>query len=149
VVIRNAGEVNEPGASETMNETEPKHSRYGTPMSEWIKLVEELDIDAVGLWQIVPTGREYFGLEGAALDDFIRRSLLEHFAYGAVPVRHVPGDPNVWTIQTNYGETPDAMAKGILEEWNDQDRPDPGLGDLWLALPRIANHPFSKKKYNF
>ncbi len=47
-----------------MEDSEPKHGRFGTPMGEWINLVGELDIDAVGLWQIVPAGREGFGLQG-------------------------------------------------------------------------------------
>jgi len=125
--------------SVVMNTSEPKHRSYGTPMSEWINLVGELDIDAVGFWQIIPVGRDGFGLEGHALEDFIRRKLLALFAYGALPVRHVPGDPNVWTAQTSYGETPDAMADGIISEWNAQGRPDPGLGDLWFATPRHAS----------
>jgi hypothetical protein len=129
-----------------MGDSEPKHRLYGTPMSEWINLVGELDIDAVGLWQIVLAGREGFGLEGSALDDFVRRSLITHFAYGAFPVRHIPGDPNVWTIQTSYGETPEVMADAIINEWIELGRPDPGLGDLWLATPNIANHPFKGAK---
>jgi len=100
-----------------MGDSEPKHRLYGTPMSEWINLVGELDIDAVGLWQIVLAGREGFGLEGSALDDFVRRSLITHFAYGAFPVRHIPGDPNVWTIQTSYGETPEVMADASGSKW--------------------------------
>lgn len=38
---------------------EPQHVDYGTPVSEWIALIPgELPRDAVGLWQIVPDGRE-------------------------------------------------------------------------------------------
>jgi hypothetical protein len=125
-----------------MTDAEPKHRFFGTPMSEWIAHVGELDVDAVGLWQIIPCGREWFGLEGAELDDFVRRSLLAHFVYGALPVRHVPDDQNVWTIQTNYGETPEAMTDAIIAEWVVQGRPNPDLWGLWLATPQIANHPF-------
>jgi hypothetical protein len=125
-----------------MGDSEPKHHLFGTPMSEWINRVGELDIDAVGFWQIVPVGREGFGLEGSALDDFVRRSLIAHFAYSAFPVRHIPGDPNVWTIKTSYGENPEVMADSIINEWIEMGRPDPGSGDLWLATPNIADHPF-------
>jgi hypothetical protein len=128
-----------------MTGTEPQHLSFGTPMSEWISRVGELDIDAVGLWQIVANGRRGFGLEGPALDDFLRRSLMAHFAYGAFPVRHVPGDPTIWTVQTNYGETPETMAHAIVTEWIDRGRPDPSLGDLWLATPQIAKHQFKKQ----
>ncbi len=63
----------------------------------------------------------------------------------AFAVRHVPGDPNVWTVQTSYGETPGAMTQAIVAEWIDGGRRDPGLGDLWLATPQIANHPFKQQ----
>jgi hypothetical protein len=131
---------------EAMKDCEPKHRLYGTPMSEWINLVGELDIDAVGLWQIIPAGSEGFGLEGPDLDDFVRRSLIAHFDYGAFPVRHIPGDPNVWTIQTSYGETPEVMADAIINEWIEMGRPEPTFGDLWLATPNVANHPFKGGK---
>jgi len=120
---------------------EPRHRSFGTPMSEWIASVGELEVDAVGLWQIIPVGREWFGLEGEALDDFIRRSLLAHFAYGAFPVRHEAAARTAWTIQTCYGTLPEEMAQAIITEWNDQGRVDPDLGGLWLARPEIANHP--------
>jgi hypothetical protein len=66
---------------------EPKHLLYGYPMSEWIKMVaNELPIDAVGMWQIVPGGRHGFGLEGDALTDCVRRCIAELLSRGAVPV---------------------------------------------------------------
>ena len=117
---------------------EPRHQSYGTPMSEWISLVGELDVDAVGLWQIVSAGRSGFGLEGAALVDFIRRSLLAHFAYGARPVRHVPGSGYLWTVQPQYGDEPEQMAEAIIAEWDAGGRPDPDPGGLWLAIPAIS-----------
>jgi hypothetical protein len=42
----------------------------GTPMSEYIASIpEELPRDAVGLWQIVPAGRNGFRLTGTELND--------------------------------------------------------------------------------
>jgi hypothetical protein len=79
------------------------------------------------------------------LDEFIRRKQLGLFAAGAFPVRHVPGDPNIWTIQTRYGDTPEATAHGVTAEWIKCGRPDPGLGDLWFATPQIANVPFKAR----
>ena len=67
---------------------------------------------------------------------------LSRISYGALPVRHVPGDLNVWTICRNYGTTPEQMAEAILKDWNAEGRPDPDLAGLWLAKPEIANHPF-------
>jgi hypothetical protein len=46
----------------------------------------------------------------------------------------------------SYGGTPEVMADAIINEWIEMGRPDPGLGDLWLAKPNIANHPFKGAK---
>lgn len=57
---------------------------FGIPLSEWIERTpNELEMDAVGLWQIVPVGRESFGLEGEALKDFVRRSVIAPRISGA------------------------------------------------------------------
>lgn len=106
-------------------------------MSEWISLVGELDVDAVGLWQIIPVGRHEFGLQGDALVDFIRRSLLAHFGYGARPVMHVPGSEFLWTVQHQYGDEPSQMTEAIIAEWDAGGRLDPDPGGLWLATPAI------------
>jgi hypothetical protein len=71
---------------------ELRDKRFGTPMSEYIvRVANELPVDAVGLWQIVPGGRRGFGLEDEALTDFVRRCIAELLSRGAVPVMRGDG----------------------------------------------------------
>src|SRR4051795_6106742 len=66
---------------------EPREWRSGETLSEYIKQVaNELPVDAVGMWQIVPGGRHGFGLEGEALTGYVRRCIAELLSRGAVPV---------------------------------------------------------------
>ena len=99
--------------------SEPRHRTYGYTASEAISFFPgELPIDAVGLWQIVPSGRDGFGLRGAVLDDFVRRGILALLNAGAVPVRHIPGSAYEWDIQRQYGTTHAEIASAILAEWH-------------------------------
>ena len=60
-----------------MNE-EPRHKYYGDLLSDYIvQVANELPVDAVGMWQIVPGGRHGFGFEGDALTDYVRRCIAE------------------------------------------------------------------------
>ena len=66
---------------------EPRHRHYGVPMSKCIvQVANELAVDAVGMWQIVPGGRRGFGLKGEALTDYVRRCIAELLSHAAVPV---------------------------------------------------------------
>jgi hypothetical protein len=112
---------------------------YGYTISESIALTPgELPIDAVGLWQIVPDGRDGFGLSGEALDDFIRRTITALLDADAVPVRHVPGSQFEWDVQHQYGTTREQIIEGIIAEWHTM--PDDPLvlcGEgVWFARPR-------------
>ena len=121
---------------------EPRHRRYGTSVSEWIAQgANELETDAVGFWQIVPDGREGFGLEGTELDAFVRRSLAALFSRGAVPVRHMPSSGVDWTWQRNFGSSSDEMVEAVLADWIARGRPDPDLGDLWFTTKDSLNQP--------
>lgn len=115
-----------------------RHKTYGHTVQEQISFFPgELPVDAVGLWQIVPSGRDAFGLTGAELDDFVRRSVLALLAAGAVPVRHKPGSDFEWDQQPQYGHSPDGIADAIVSEWHKM--PDDQLalvGEVWFALPR-------------
>lgn len=77
----------------------------------------ELDRDAVGIWQIVPGGRVGFGLSGDALADYVRRAIYALLDAGAVPVRHVPDSGFHWTHQKQYGTTREEIAEAIIKEW--------------------------------
>jgi hypothetical protein len=116
---------------------EPRHKLYGRPMSEWIALVPgELDVDAVGLWQIVPAGVDGFGLQGEELIEYVRRNIRALLQAGAVPVRHEPGSTFEWTHQKQYGSEREEIIEAIIREWlvlgND---PMILAGEVWFARP--------------
>ena len=118
---------------------EPRHANYNSTISEWIALIPgELPVDAVGLWQIVPAGRDEFGLTGPALADFVRRGILALLDAGAVPVRHEPGSEYDWSRQPQYGTGRDEIANAIMTEWKSM--PDDPLAlcgqGVWFARPR-------------
>ncbi len=120
-----------------MKENSPaRHKRTGETVDEYIaKIPNELAVDAVGLWQIVPVARDAFGLEGASLVDFIRRSLLALFARGAKPAMMRKGTGR-WIFR-DYGDTPESMATAIITEWQKLGCKDPEPFDsLWFVLPR-------------
>jgi hypothetical protein len=109
---------------------------YGIPIEEWIARVPaELEIDAVGLWQVVSFGREGFGLSDEPLTDYVRRSILALLAKGAKPVRGVTIGSRGWRV-VDYGEKPEDIADAIIREWRLAGQ-DPTHGDLWFALPHI------------
>jgi hypothetical protein len=129
-----------------MGTEEPRHLRYGTPLSQWIfSLANELDVDEVGFWQVAPEGRDGFGLTGPDLDDFVRQSLRALLGRGAVPMRHIPGNGRVWTWQQSYGTSAEEMAEAIVQEWIGAGRPDPDLGDLWFGLNGALDPPYVRK----
>lgn len=112
---------------------------YGRTIDEYFStLPGELPIDAVGLWQVVPSGRDGFGLSGTKLDAFVRRGVLALLAAGAVPVRHVPGSEYEWDIQKHYGDTPEQIADAVVAEWRAM--PDDPLHlcgyGVWFARAR-------------
>ncbi|EIM30608.1 hypothetical protein MicloDRAFT_00008580 [Microvirga lotononidis] len=122
---------------------EPKHWYYGTPMSEHIKRVaDELPIDAVGMWQIVPGGRQGFKLEGDALIDFVRRCIAELLSRGAVPVvgGGLDGE-HEWIVQRQYGSTPEEIIDNVVREWLANGAKDEDPGGLWFALREYAWTP--------
>ena len=115
---------------------ELRHRIYGTAIEQWISLVPgELPIDAVGLWQIVPAGRDGFGLAGDELVEFVEANILALLAKGAKPVIGAMDNVHVWTL-VNYGETAEQIADAIIHEWLRSGR-EPGPGDVWFALPHI------------
>ena len=120
---------------------EPKHKDTGETLSEVIaQIPNELPFDAVGIWHIVPIGETDFGLSGAALGEFVRRSILALLAAGGVPVRHIPGSGYEWVHQKQYGSTREEIADAIVKEWE----PVPNTSEdmiehcPWFALPDPA-----------
>lgn len=114
---------------------EPIDKYFGTTLSEYVeKIPNELDVDAVGLWQIIPCGRDSFGLEGEALRDFSRRCIRSLLKAGAVPVRASQEKDKFWERQPQYGEDPEEITDKILAEW-DRCITDPNNNELWFGTP--------------
>ncbi|WP_296709860.1 hypothetical protein [Rhodoblastus sp.] len=119
-----------------------RHKLYGHTLAEHIQTIsDELPVDAVGLWQIVPAGRYGFGLEGAELSDFIRLCVLALLAHGAKPVLGGGGTKYAWIYQPQYGETNEEIADAVAKEWLAAGSPDCYPGGLWFALssPYVGN----------
>ncbi len=115
---------------------EPRHRRFGDTMSDYIvQVANELPIDAVGMWQIVPGGRHDFDLEGEALTDYVRRCIAEILSRGAIPVIGGGGTDYYWVPQPQYGSKPDEIIENVIREWLANGAQDEDPGGLWFALP--------------
>jgi hypothetical protein len=105
-------------------------------MSDYIvQVANELPIDAVGMWQIVPGGHNGFDLEGDALTDYVRRCVVELLSRGAVPVfGGGPDGPHDWIVQRQYGSRPEEIVENVIREWLANGAQDEDPGGLWFAL---------------
>jgi hypothetical protein len=113
-----------------------RHKLYGHTVTEHIQTVpDELSVDAVGLWQIVPAGRYGFELSGADLTEFIRRCILALLERGAKPVVGGRGTEYDWLLQSQYGTTNDEIANSVVNEWLAAGAGDCDPGGIWFALP--------------
>lgn len=113
-----------------------RHKLYGHTIAEHIRTVpDELPVDAVGLWQIVPAGRDGFDLSGDDLAEFVHRCLLALLERGAKPVVSGGGTKYDWILQSQYGEANEEIANAIVNEWLATGAIDPNPGGLWFALP--------------
>jgi hypothetical protein len=74
-----------------------RHKETGSTVEENAKAVaSELEIDAVGLWQVVPDVRDGFGLEGDALDEVLRYHLLGDAGRGPTWCRSLDSQGRLW-----------------------------------------------------
>jgi len=113
-----------------------RHKLYGHTIADHIQTVpDELSVDAVGLWQIVPAGCDGFELSGDDLIEFICRCVLALLERGAKPVVGGGGTVYDWLLQPQYGETNEEIADSIVNEWLATGAIDPNPGGLWFALP--------------
>ena len=121
---------------------EPRDKRFGIPMSEYIvQVANELPIDAVGMWQIVPGGRYDFDLGGDALTHFVRRCVAELLSRGAVPVIGGGQSEHEWIVQRQYGSRPEEIVENVLREWLANGAQDEDPDGLWFARPETAWTP--------
>ncbi len=112
----------------------PIDKYFGIPMNEWIeRLPNELDVDAVGLWQIIPVGEDSFGLSGTGLDDFTYQCIMALLRRGAVPMKAATGATG-WVAETTYQGSQEAVANQIISEWRNQ-KLVPDHDGLWFWLP--------------
>ncbi len=119
--------------------SEPLHKIFHIPMSEWLSSIpNELEDDAVGLWQIIPVGRSDFGLEGEALIKYVREALLKLLLKGARPVEGAVDGVHYWRLRNDYGNDPEKIADAVIVEWISSGR-DPDPSGIWFALPKVFN----------
>jgi hypothetical protein len=96
---------------------EPIDKYFGISMSEWIsRIPNELEVDAVGLWQIIPVGIDSFGLSDEALEDFAYRCIVALLQRGAIPVRSVSGVSG-WVPEATYQGSHEEVANKIINDW--------------------------------
>jgi len=107
---------------------------FGIPMSEWIdRIPNELEADAVGLWQIVTAGKDNFDLAGEDLKSFVKLGILALLKKGARPVAPSQEPGKFWELNVCYGENPNDIAENIVGEWLKSET-DPDEDGLWFAL---------------
>lgn len=112
-----------------------KDKFYGITIREWLRdFPNELEDDAIGLWQIIPLGKRGYGLSGSELKEFIEEAIEKLIDLGAVPVVGVESEGG-WKLCEEYGDKKEEIIKNIVEKWGAPDSPDPDVGDLWFATP--------------
>ena len=113
---------------------EPTHSFFGTRLSEWLlRIPNELHVDAVGLWQVIPTLTHEFGLSGSGLEDAVRAAVRGLLTAGALPVQG-SRDPDRWNFRTDLIAPGETGVDRVIEYWYSLGR-EPSVGDIWFALP--------------
>ena len=113
---------------------EPTNKYFGTSLSEWIsRIPNELEVDAVGLWQIIPAGKDSFDLSDEDLDNFTRRCIYALMERGAWPVRPSFRKDKFWERQFQYGDSREEIAENIIKEWK-KIGIDPDQDGVWFAL---------------
>ncbi|WP_315925313.1 hypothetical protein [Mesorhizobium sp. SP-1A] len=95
----------------------------------------ELAIDAVGLWQIIPYGRHDFGFNGQDLEAFTAEALSNLLARGAVPIT---GQDGKWVIEHRYGTANQEIITNVIDKWLAPGAPDPDVESVWFGLPSVV-----------
>ena len=97
---------------------EPRSIYHGTLLSDAVKSFKH-DIqqdNGIGLWAIVPYGKHHFQLNGSALIDFIRRTILAIITDGGRPVVASETLP-IWEETFQYGTKPEDITDSVIAEW--------------------------------
>lgn len=110
----------------------PTHDVVGIGIDEWIDRVpNELLVDAVGLWQIVPVFQKNFGLSGERLEHYVRLSIAELLKRGALPVEPTRAG---WEVREDLALPPGETVEKVVRYWKSLNR-EPGVDDIWFSLP--------------
>ena len=97
-----------------MNHNRTNKFTGATIDEEILGLVADLDVDDVGVFQIIPVAKEDFGLSGDALASFVRKAVAALMDHGALPVREAPGELGKWVHDPSFGRTSEEVATRIL-----------------------------------
>jgi hypothetical protein len=109
-------------------------------VGSWLnKMPNELEIDAIGLWQIIPAGTRNFCLAGEDLEQFTRRAIAAVLERGAVPARGIEGSGGRWRRTVEYGQTNAEIVNNIVSQWLDHSTREPDVGDVWFVLPKFID----------
>ncbi len=112
-----------------------RHRSYDMSAAEGGALApNELDIDAVGLWQVIPVGRHEFGLDGEDLKTFVRTALKGLLAKGATPIT---GRDKTWVAEHGYGTEPEEIIETVVKVWLSKNMRDPDVGDVWFGTSAV------------
>jgi hypothetical protein len=114
---------------------------------EWIEqTATELNIDAVGLWQVVAAGKNRFKLIGGALTEFVRLAIAELLRQGAAPVVGARA-PYYWR-PVDYGSTETEILEAVVMDW--LRFPEKGdVGGIWFARREMYTLPGEDEQASF
>lgn len=108
---------------------------YGQTVDQYIaSRLAELSIDAVGVWQIDAAGRDWFGLSGAPLADFVRKVTAALLAEGARPVTGKSENGLHSWLPLDFGSSQDEILAKTLAEWRNPSR---GSHAVWFAKSHL------------
>lgn len=114
-----------------------RHIKSGILDTEWFHLsLEEAKSDPVGLWEIVKTGRQGFGLEGEPLERFVHDYVLAMLKGGSSPIVGDRTRSSGWQPVFHYGDNAETAAVAIIAEWKTRLK-DPDESDVWFAFPYV------------
>ena len=128
-----------PDSWEEVDKMENKYE--GLSIDEYISnCVKELNIDAIGLWQII-RNKIVYNLDDNEIEELLYRTIMKIIEAGASPVFGMK-EGECWMTTEKYGTEPEEIAMNVINEWKKtketyQDISD--IGGLWFAKPHIYN----------
>jgi hypothetical protein len=119
-----------------------EHNHFELVIADVIKSIPmELDLDAVGLWQIIPFDEKY-DLNENEYRIFLYKTIISLMQNGAVPVVG-GGSEYEWKEIDTFGKTAEDVANNISVRWT-KDKKNKmtdnifDLGGVWFARPIVG-----------